>query len=280
MILIADSGSTKTDWCIEENGSIVLRAATQGINPFHQEWDTIATIVNDELLPQLGEAEIDHVYFYGSGCREEQVPAMQRLLGRVFTQAGRIEACGDLLAAARAVCGKSEGIACILGTGANSCLYDGQRVVKNTSPLGYILGDEGSGAVMGKLFVNAAFKGKLPEALRNEFLEESHLTMNEIIRRVYCEPMANRFLASFAPFIRHHLSNPLLRKLVVDNFRELFRRNVEQYGRHDLKVGAIGSVAFYFSAELTEAAAAEGFTMDKIMRSPMEGLVRFHANSK
>lgn len=278
MILIADSGSTKTDWCVAYGGSVMCSVSTQGINPFHQDEQTISSILREELLTADGNVgkDISQVYFYGSGCREECVPMMTRVLADAFPEAERIEAHSDLLGAARAVCGAGEGVACILGTGANSCLYDGCRIVMNTPPLGYILGDEGSGAVLGRLFINALYKGGLPAAVLSDFECETGLTMSDVIRRVYREPLANRFLASFAPFVHRHLSLPAVRAIVVDNFRMFFRRNVVQYGRQDLPVGAVGSIACHFSAELSEAARAEGFTMGRIKKSPMEGLVEYH----
>ncbi|MDO5130067.1 MAG: ATPase [Prevotellaceae bacterium] len=277
MILIADSGSTKTDWAVVDNGRQVVAMSTQGINPFHQDAENIATVIEEELLPKMGNIEPEGIFFYGSGCREDKVEMMCGILGKAFPQCARIEAQGDLLAAARAVCGEHEGIACIMGTGANSCLYDGNRVVENTPPLGYILGDEGSGAVLGKLFVNALFKGQLPSELKDEWLEETGLSLNIIINKVYREPLANRFLASTSRFIHQHLSVEPLERMVVYNFREHFRRNVNQYGRKDLTVGAIGSVAYYYREQLQKAATVEGYTLGKVMRSPMDGLVRYHS---
>ena len=277
MILIADSGSTKTDWAVVDNGRQVVAMSTQGINPFHQDAENIATVIEEELLPKMGNIEPEGIFFYGSGCREDKVEMMCGILGKAFPQCARIEAQGDLLAAARAVCGEREGIACIMGTGANSCLYDGNRVVENSPPLGYILGDEGSGAVLGKLFVNALFKGQLPSELKDEWLEETGLSLNIIINKVYREPLANRFLASTSRFIHQHLSVEPLERMVVYNFREHFRRNVNQYGRKDLTVGAIGSVAYYYREQLQKAATVEGYTLGKVMRSPMDGLVRYHS---
>ena len=277
MILIADSGSTKTDWAVVDNGRQVVAMSTQGINPFHQDAENIATVIEEELLPKMGNIEPEGIFFYGSGCREDKVEMMCGILGKAFPQCARIEAQGDLLAAARAVCGEREGIACIMGTGANSCLYDGNRVVENTPPLGYILGDEGSGAVLGKLFVNALFKGQLPSELKDEWLEETGLSLNIIINKVYREPLANRFLASTSRFIHQHLSVEPLERMVVYNFREHFRRNVNQYGRKDLTVGAIGSEAYYYREQLQKAATVEGYTLGKVMRSPMDGLVRYHS---
>lgn len=279
MILIADSGSTKTDWLVADEGQRVVQIATQGINPFHQDGDTIEAVVNGELLPKMGDLSPDGIYFYGSGCREDKVEMMCGILGKAFPQSRKIEAHGDLLAAARAVCGNKEGIACIMGTGANSCLYDGQRVVENTPPLGYILGDEGSGAVLGKLFINALFKGQLPEELRDEWERETGLTLNIIINKVYREPLANRFLASTSKFISQHLSYPELEEMVIENFREHFRRNVNRYNRKDLEVGAIGSIAYYYRGQLEKAAASEGYRLGKVMRSPMDGLLKYHSAS-
>ena len=278
MILIADSGSTKTDWAVVDDGRMVASMATQGINPFHQDTDNIAAVIETELLPKMGDIYPEEIYFYGSGCREDKVEMMCSIMGKAFPHCAKIEAQGDLLAAARAVCGENEGIACIMGTGANSCLYDGKRVVENTPPLGYILGDEGSGAVLGKLFVNALFKGQLPESLKDEWLAETGLSLNIIINKVYREPLANRFLASTSKFIRQHLSVKQLEEMVVDNFREHFRRNVNRYGRKDLPVGAIGSVAYYYREQLEKAAMTEGYSLGKVMRSPMDGLMRYHSS--
>ena len=183
MILIADSGSTKTDWCLADRGMIVSRKDTQGINPFHQDEDEINRIIIEELLPVLGDAEIDEVVFYGSGCRAEKIVPMHNLLSDLFPNSD-VEINSDLIAAARAVCGRNAGIACILGTGSNSCFYDGMKVVMNTPPLGYILGDEGSGAVLGRLFINALYKGELPPSIREEFTKSTNLSLSDIIENV------------------------------------------------------------------------------------------------
>ena len=274
MKLIADSGSTKTDWCVVDGGEVVFRTVGQGINPLQQGIDAIENVIKAELVTLFGDARsIAEIEFYGAGCRDGMVPRMERLLRKLFVNAVKVEVCSDVLGAARALFGGREGIACILGTGANSCLYDGERITANVPPLGYVLGDEGSGAVLGRLFVNGLFKGGLPESLRDEFLEDTGLTLAEIIRKVYREPLANRFLAGMSVFIHNHLENNELRALVVENFRNFFRRNVALYGRVDLPVRAVGSIAFYYERELHEAAEAEGFRVDKVIKSPMEGLV-------
>lgn len=288
MKLIADSGSTKTDWSVTSGNNVALSVKTQGINPFHQPEQVIGDILSSELLPQIEPvvSSISEIHFYGSGCNEANAAVMQALLARVFSDGVsasgggvRVFVYSDLLAAARAVCGTSPGIACIMGTGVNSCLYDGCSIAANTRPLGYILGDEGSGAVLGKLFLNALYKGFLPQEMVGEFEQWIGMSYQDIITRVYREPMANRFLAGIAPFIHDRIDIPAVRGIVVDNFRNFFRRNVVQYGAASLPVGAVGSIAYFFRDELCEAASLEGFTLSRVLRSPMDGLVAYHIGS-
>ena len=269
-VLIADSGSTKTDWAF-----MGKRVQTQGINPFHQDEDTIRSILKEELLPQL-TSDITHltsILFYGSGVRPELEEKMQRLLQEVFPQAEHIEAHGDLLGAARALCGHQEGIACILGTGANSCLYDGERIVENTPPMGYILGDEGSGAVLGVRFLNALYKNRLSNDVKSVFEAFTEMSMAQVIERVYRQPMANRWLASLSKFIHQQIDNPQIEQLVIDNFRDFIQRNIAPYQRRDLPINAVGSIAFYYQQQLEKAVKAEGYTLGKIVRSPLDVLV-------
>ena len=269
-VLIADSGSTKTDWAF-----MGMRMQTQGINPFHQDEDTIRGILKDELLPQL-TSDIRHltsILFYGSGVRPELEEKMRRLLGEAFPQAEHIEAHGDLLGAARALCNNEEGIACILGTGANSCLYDGERIVENTPPMGYILGDEGSGAVLGARFLNALYKNRLSNEVKVAFETYMEMSMAQVIDRVYRQPMANRWLASLSTFIHQQIGNPQIEQLVIDNFRDFIQRNITPYQRKDLPINAVGSIAFYYKEQLEKAVKEEGYTLGKIVRSPLDALV-------
>lgn len=277
MILIADSGSTKTDWALipQQAAANSSLFTSQGINPFHQDRSVITGILRQELLPQLNPENVSCVCFYGSGVRPELEPVMVSLLQEVFPQAKQVEAHSDLLGAARALCGHNYGIASILGTGANSCLYDGEAIIQNTPALGYILGDEGSGGVLGKHFLHELYKGVLSDNIRSEFEQEYGLTMADIIQRVYREPMPNRFLASLAPFIHRHLSNDAVRQIVINNFRDFFRYNIRPYGHPEIPVSCVGSVAWYFRDQLAEAADAEGFTLGTILRSPIEGLIEF-----
>ena len=265
--IIADSGSTKTDWLIGTK-----RISTQGINPIHQDDDAIIAILNNELLSHLSPltSHPQTIRFYGAGVRPEQEERMERLLAQVFPKASSIEAKSDMLGAARALCGKEEGLACILGTGANSCLFDGKHIIQNTPPLGYILGDEGSGAVMGRMFLNALYKNRLYEGAKEEFEQFLKLNMANVIERVYRQPMANRWLASLCPYIRQHLDQPSVQEVVVQNFRLFIRHNLEPYRRPHLPINAVGSVAHFFRPQLEQAAAAEGYTIGQILRSPLD----------
>jgi len=265
--IIADSGSTKTDWLIGTK-----RISTQGINPIHQDDDTILAILNNELLSHLSPltSHPQTIRFYGAGVRPEQEERMERLLAQVFPKATSIEAKSDMLGAARALCGKEEGLACILGTGANSCLFDGKHIIQNTPPLGYILGDEGSGAVMGRMFLNALYKNRLYEGAKEEFEQFLKLNMANVIERVYRQPMANRWLASLCPYIRQHLDQPSVQEVVVQNFQLFIRHNLAPYRRPHLPINAVGSVAHFFRPQLEQAAAAEGYTIGQILRSPLD----------
>lgn len=278
LVLVADSGSTKTDWCLLSDVKTIVRFSTQGINPFHQGEDTIRDIVGKELHTAIDGAvgllsQVSSIRFYGAGCRGETADSLRSILLEAFPGCSDVFVESDLMAAAHAVCGTEEGIACILGTGANSCLYDGVKIVRNVSPLGYILGDEGSGAVLGKLFINALFKGDMPENLRAEFIELSGITLDDIIRRVYREPMANRWLASLSPFIHSHLDSRQVNDLVVANFVDFFKKNVDHYSRKDLPVGAVGSVAYYYKEQLEEAAMRCGYRLGRIVKNPMDILM-------
>ena len=282
MILIADSGSTKTDWCLCDNGLVIQHIQTQGINPYHQPEEVIEQVLIDELLPQLtlqGDASSPlTVIFYGAGCANATAcKRVEEAIGKVLGVTD-ITVYSDLLGAARALCGHEEGIACVLGTGSNSCLYDGEKIVSNIPPLGYILGDEGSSAVLGRRLVGDCLKNQLPEALREEFLAEYGLTQEIILEKVYRQPLANRFLASLTPFLSKHRDVPEIHHLLVDSFIDFFVRNVKQYRRPWLPIHFVGSIANAFSTELKEAAESLGMELGSILKSPMEGLVKFHCS--
>lgn len=278
MMLIADSGSTKTDWCVILDNTPIKRIGTKGLNPFFQSEEEIQQELTHSLLPQLPEGTIDSVYFYGAGCTPEKAPTLRRAIADSLPVVGNIKAYSDMLAAARGLCGREAGITCILGTGSNSCFYDGKEIVNHISPLGFILGDEGSGAVLGKLLVGDILKNQLSPAIKEAFLKQFDLTVPEIIDRVYRQPFPNRFLASLSPFIAQHLEEPGIRQLVLGSFIAFLRRNVMQYDYTQYPAHFIGSVAHCYKEILQEAVQETGIRIGKILQSPMEGLIQYHSD--
>lgn len=280
MILIADCGSTKIDWCLLNNNKVERQVFTMGMNAIMLTEEEIRQRIADELMPELGGYPVDAVYFYGAGCISPEVCGnVARAIQANFTDAATVEVHTDLLAAARALCGRSSGIACILGTGSNSCFYDGNAIVDNVSPLGYVLGDEGSGAVLGKILIGDVLKRQLPDDLCEKFLKQYDLDRISIIQRVYREPQANRFMASVSPFLIENIDRPEVHALVINAFRAFFRRNIANYANSaGSAVNFVGSVAYYYKEQLQEAALAEGYTVGTVIKSPMEGLIKFHLN--
>ena len=274
-ILIADSGATKTDWCLTKNGEIIQRFSTKGISPVFQTGEEIAQEIRSNVYPALKDVGIKAVYFYGAGCIPEKIELVRNAIHQSFP-VDTIHVYSDLVAAAHSLCGHSAGIACILGTGSNSCQWNGDEIVKQISPLGFILGDEGSGAALGKNLVGDALKNQLTDGLKEALLDEYDLTPAIIIDKVYRQPFPNRFLASLSPFLLKHISDQSIRQIVIRSFSAFFERNVMQYDYQKNKVNFVGSIAWYFSAPLKEAAAEKRIEVGIIAQSPMPGLVEYH----
>lgn len=276
MMLIADSGSTKTDWCVVEGGKIVSQIFTKGINPFYQTEQEIKFELEQSLIPQIKTSDISSVFFYGAGCSFPEKKAMvSNALGQFF-KGTPIEVQSDLLGAARGLLLRNEGIACILGTGSNSCYYNGNEVISNVSPLGYMLGDEGSGAVLSKMFVADCLKNQTSESIKNIFFEKYQLTPAIILENVYKKPFPNRYLAQFTPFLSENINQIEVYNVVYKGFVSFFERNVMQYPYQQFDTSFIGSVAYHFKSVLEDAAKHCGVTVGKIEKSPMHGLVEFH----
>lgn len=272
MVLIADSGSTKCTW-IASDGARTTNVRTRGINAVQHSAEQIR-----EALAELPPCDgVTSVRFYGAGCGETFPEASEKLRRELEAHFGTTDITveSDLLGAARALWGRGEGIACILGTGSNSCYYDGVRIVRNTPPLGWVLGDEGSGTYIGRQLVGNLLKGLCDESLRRLFFEEERLDYDEIIRRVYREGMANRFLASFTRFVARHIDRPELDELVCEAFRAFVRRNLAHYPA-DAEVSALGGVACHFERQLRHVLATEGMRAGRIVETPDEGLLNYH----
>ncbi len=275
MRLIADSGSTKVDWrAIHSDGS-VQEITTAGINPFFQTEEQIVYELQQHLLPE-GSAQVNEIHFYGAGVSSpEKVQVLQNCFRKVFPKA-RTSAYTDLLAAARALCGSKPGIAGILGTGANSCFYDGKEIADNVPACGFILGDEGSGAVLGKKFISDYLKRQLPEDLNTLFDQKYNLTYSTVIERVYRQPFPNRYLSTFSIFLNENKSHPYVNKFLKDSFKEYFTRNIMQYDYKKYPVNLVGSVAYHYQDLLKEVAGELGIKLDKIIQSPIDGLAEYH----
>ncbi len=276
MILIADSGSTKTDWVLHDGNSIVTRVNTQGLNPTQQSAEDIYKVISAELDGKIAPDAPATIYFYGAGCAYDNANnRMKEALEQYFVTR-KINIHSDLLAAARALCGHEEGIACILGTGSNSCLFDGEKITDNTPSLGYILGDEGSGAHLGRQLVSDCIKKQLPSDLRQKFLEEYKLDVATILERVYHTPLPNRWLASLTPFLCEHKENPEIKSLLKQCFTQFFQRNTMVYRRSWLPIHIVGGVGVHFATEIKDTAESLGLSIGNIVESPMAGLIEYH----
>lgn len=271
-ILIADGGSTKIDWTIV-SGISQKTFRSPGINPVLWDIGKIEQMLQ-EGLPHEILSDVESVYFYGAGCLGRSAEKMQEALMRVVAHDAEIEVESDLLGAARALFGNERGIACILGTGSNSALYDGKEIISNIHPLGYILGDEGSGASIGKHFLNALYKGRLPESLRKDFETETGLTYDDVIDHVYRQPMANKFLASLVIFVSKRRKE--CAELLNEEFDNFIEKDILPYNHCELPVGIVGGVGYEFYEELKEIFLRHRLKLNKVVAKPMENLVDYH----
>ena len=272
MIAIADGGATKCDWALVENGEIVERIKMAGINPFSVPEEQIRTVVKEEFMPVASRYDITHIWFYGAGCGMAG-ETVKRVLADHFPSA-EIVVGSDIDGAAMACCGDGDGIVCILGTGVSSMLVEGGKCTKRLPGPGYILGDEGSGTVMGKMLLSDFIYNQLPPHLLKLFNEEFNTSLTEIVDRTYHKPAANRFFSSFTPFISRHIEEEYCQNIVRYNFERLAQRSLSQYDTDRLKVNFVGSVAAIFESFLTEVLEKYGMTKGVIVRSPIDNLVK------
>lgn len=277
MRLIIESGATKADWCLLDGGIAAKRFKTSGMNFSTMSEEGIREIVKS-ALPMLGSAEVDEIFLYAAGLIDGS-PAYNDTVAafaKVF-QGAVFEGASDMLAAARAVCGRSEGIAAILGTGSNSCFYDGVRILRNVRSGGFILGDEGGGACLGKLFLADYIKGIVPEPLASEFGSAFKVDYMTVVENVYRKPAPSTYLGSFAPWILEHSADAYVNRLLRRNISDFFDRSLLQYGRRDVPVGFVGGFAAACESVLRDIAGEKGIAVSRIMSSPMEGLISYHS---
>ena len=276
MKLIAYTGSSDTIWSITEDAKLTRQIITPGINPFYQSTGEIQELILSSLLPHIESLSVKELFFYGAGCSfPEKIVTVEDALKYYFPDA-TIQIESDLLGAARGLFQHEQGIACILGTGSNSCHYDGNRIVSNISPLGFILGDEGSGAVLGKQLLADCMKKQLPEWICEKLYDEFELTQEQIMDKVYTHPFPSKFLATFTSFIAEHIEEPAIFNLVYDSFDAFFTRNVMHYDLTDMQVGFVGSVAFMLKDPLEIAASEKNIVISQVLDNPVTGLIQFH----
>jgi len=269
MILIVESGATKTDWCLMGPDGPVDRLQTPGMN-----LSTIADEANAAVFAKAVDAfeNVTEVHFYAAGLLEFPT-RLDRIFRERFPRAS-FEYASDLLAAARAACGHGEGVAAILGTGSNTCHYDGEKIVRNIHGGGFIIGDEGSAAALGRMFLSDLVKELVPEELAEAFAAFHEADYTSVVRNVYKNTAPSRYLGSLAPFLLERREDPYVKALIDRNFRDLFERALIRYGAYP--VGVVGGFGCACRAELERLGAGYGLTFTRFIPSPMEGLIEYH----
>ncbi len=276
IILIADSGATKTEWCLvgaRKSPSFF----TSGISPYHMDQKQIETIIKTEIPRTILKKEIDSVYYYGTGCytKPKAEIVKKALISSILVK--KVHVTHDLLGAARSVCGNEKGIACILGTGSNSCLFSGKTILHNSPGLGYVLGDEGSGAYLGKKVLQHFLYETFDKELMEAFLKTFNTNKTEILHKVYKEPLANRYLAGFTKFLSAHRGHYIIENIIEDGLRDFFENHLVHYKRTiDTPFHFVGSIAYFFKDKIDELCVDYGMNRGVILKNPMEGLIKFH----
>lgn len=275
--LIADSGATKCEWCLLYDGkrkSII----TTGMNPYFLSKEQILALLEKELLSKMKDVKVDEVYYYGTGLgNKDHIKTLKSALQKTFPDAV-VEATNDLLAAARAVCGTQKGVACILGTGSNSCYYNGKKILKNSPGLGFILGDEGSGAYLGKRVIQYYLYNTFDEDLRARFDAKFTVTSKEILENIYMKPFPNRYLASYAIFLAENRGHYMVENIIEDALNDFFFTHLCKYNESwKYPISFVGSVAYGFRDVIKELCGSYEFDLGRILKKPMDGLITFHA---
>lgn len=273
--VIAESSSTRTEWALVQGDKIIEHAYTEGLNPFFQTRREISHIIRLGLPPEFFKRRWSHVYYYGAGCSNpEKNKIVESSLVAQFKTPVTVDS--DLVGATRGLLVHEPGLACILGTGSNSCLYDGNQIIKHVRSGGYILGDEGSGAAMGRLFIGDLLKGFVPSDIRDSFVEKFNLNVDLLMDEVYNNPHANRNLRNYGVFLSDHLQNEYVYQLVFNEISRFFERTILQYDYQSYAINFVGSVACQFSEVLLSVASKYGANIKKIVRASMPGLVIYH----
>ncbi|MCP4551421.1 MAG: hypothetical protein GY834_05135 [Bacteroidetes bacterium] len=278
MILIADSGSSKTEWALLKKGNLQAKLQTDGFNPNYYSVSYLSTLVEKEIANDFDIEGITHLFFYGSGCSSKKnIDVINTVLRTLFKKTSiRIES--DLLGASRSLFNRNKGIAAILGTGSNSCVYDGERIIQRVPSLGFILGDEGSGNNLGKRFLIDYSKNKLPLILKEKFDSKFQYSFDNIVDQIYHQPRPIKFLASLCPFIAENNESDYINQLIKSSFSEFFTSNILRFDEYlNIPIKFTGSIAEVFAKELNEVAQSFGLKISDIEKNPMPGLIRYHS---
>jgi glucosamine kinase len=275
--LIADSGSTKAEWCLID-GKKKKTFITQGLSPYFLSLQQVQKILEQELKSKMKQVIPDEVFFYGTGCSNPgNVTLIKKAIQNVFTGA-KVAVDHDLMGAAKALCGTEKGIACILGTGSNSCYYNGKKIIKNSPGLGYVLGDEGSGAYLGKKVIQYFLYNTFDEDLMDRFTAKFKTSSYEILDAVYKKPLPNRYLASYAIFLAENRGHYMIENIIEDGFNDFFFNHVYKYSESwKLPIHFIGSVAYGFKDVLKEMCHGYELQLGRVLKKPMDGLVKYHS---
>ncbi len=277
MIVIADMGATKTDWSFTEGSTVIKTIQTKGFNPYFHTTGEIVDLLRKDFMEE-DFSEIEEVHFYGAGCStEEKIKTVEHALKIYFPYAS-IEVSHDLLASARALCGHAPGIACILGTGSNTCLYDGTHIIANNPSLGFLLGDEGSGGDLGRELIKAYYYGELNEELDKKFEDQFNVDKNSLLGSVYSTDKPNAFCAAFTPFLNQNIEEKCIEELVKNSFREFWSRHILTYENYKkLPINFVGSVAHHFKKQLEEVSKEFGSRIGIVIKAPVGKLIEFHS---
>lgn len=276
MFLLAESGSSKTDWILADEKQVFAKCQTKGLNPYFVNSEEVSKVVKNEVFPLLNSAVVEKVFFYGSGCAgNSSKKTIYQGLSSVLNADIFVE--HDMTASARALFSNKSGIACILGTGSNTCLYDGNNIIDGINSLGYVLGDEGSGAYIGKKWMNAFFNHELPTDLSDKFQKKYQITLENVLENVYKKPTPNQYLASFSPFLSEHISNHFVEQFLEQIFDDFFKKMVFCYSNFQhYPLGFVGSIAFAYRDIILKVAQKHSLQVDKIIKQPADDLLIFH----
>lgn len=276
-LLLADSGSTKTEWCLVRPDGSTVEAFTGGLNPYYHTEESIEEILREKLVPQIQTKSVDAIFFYGAGCTGDERTDMLRKTLQAYFGASEIDVQSDIIGSVRAVCGRNPGIAGILGTGANSCQYDGEKVIDNVPVLGFILGDEGSAGYFGRKVLQGYFYREMPDDLKAALEQEFDMRRSTILENVYQKPQPNTYVAGFARFAGNHADHPYIRQILREGFEECIDRHILKYnGATENPVGFVGSVAYHNADLLRDVLTERGLKPGNIIRNPMPNLVKYH----